>query len=51
LAVGQSGKKDDHGERKCAEMEVIVGRKHSMCACEKMFTRKATTRWKNNMLT
>jgi hypothetical protein len=30
LAAGRSGKKDDRGERKCAESEATIGRKRSM---------------------
>jgi hypothetical protein len=48
LAVGRSGKKDDRGERKCAEMEVTTGGKHNTHACKKACTRKATTRRKNS---
>ena len=45
---GRSGKKDDCGERKHAKSEATTGRKHSMRACKKTCTRKATTRRKNN---
>jgi hypothetical protein len=44
----RSGKKDDHGERKHAEMEVTAGRKHNMCACKKACTRRATTGRRSN---
>jgi hypothetical protein len=36
----QSGKKDDHGERKRAEAEVTTGGKHNTDACKKVCTRK-----------
>jgi hypothetical protein len=49
LVAGRSGKKDDHGERKRAEMEVTAGRKHSMRACKKVCTRRPTTGRRNNM--
>jgi hypothetical protein len=48
LEVGQSGKKDDHGEIKRAETEVTTGGKHSTCTGKKACTRKATTGRKNN---
>jgi hypothetical protein len=51
LAAGQSGKKDDRGERKCAESEATTGRKRSMHACKKACTREATAGRKNNMCT
>jgi hypothetical protein len=51
LAAGQSGKKDDHGERKHAESEATTGRKRSMHACKKACTRKATAGWRNNTRT
>jgi hypothetical protein len=48
LALDQSGKKDDHGERKHSESGAIAGRKHNMRACKKACTRKVTTGRKNN---
>jgi hypothetical protein len=48
LAAGRSGKKDDRGERKCAEMEVTAGGKHNMHTCKKACTRKAIAGRKNN---
>jgi hypothetical protein len=48
LAAGRSGKKDDHGERKHAEMEVTAGRKHNTRACKKACTRRATTGRRSN---
>jgi hypothetical protein len=48
LAAGRSGKKDDRGERKCAESEATTGRKHNTRACKKACTRKATAGRKNN---
>ena len=48
LVVGQSGKKDDRGEIKCAETEATAGGKHNTHTCKKACIRKAVAGRKNS---